>query len=252
MTVVIRGAGFEGAARLPQGAFAHAEGRETQAVGAASHAEGLGTYAGAGGAHAEGQGSSASASNSHAEGLNTSTTASYAHAEGGSSVASGTYSHAQGQWGRATVAASHVQGFMSASSSLLGQAGIYGLNTNTTSTSTTVLTANGSVLYNTANVLVVGTFVNMAFDVMITGRKYGTATASAAWRYSGLIARDSLSVRLVGTPTLLGSWADSTIGTVAISADTTNQCLQIAVTPNSPTQTQWQAVVYTNEMSLAA
>jgi hypothetical protein len=53
----------------------------------------------------------------------------------------------------------------------------------------------------------------------------------------------------VGTVTQVASWTDGTgVGTVAITADTTNNCLQVAVTPSVASAIPWFGVLTVNEM----
>jgi hypothetical protein len=268
VTLKLSPAELEAAGRKVGGAFGHAEGNGTSATGSASHAEGVQTVASGTGTHAEGESGQASGYAGHAEGVSTVASGGYSHAEGyfgqatatashvegGNGTAAGNYSHAGGWRAKADGHGSWARASGTLTSASRFQVAMYTLGVTTASTTANqVLTFDHSgtanVAAGTANVLVVPTFGNYLFELTLSVRLTGTATRSCGWVYKGLVARDSGSARIVGTVTQVTSWADgTTLGTVAITADTTNQALQVAVTPSVATSMPWFGVLTVNEL----
>ena len=93
----------EGNTTIASGSSSHAEGDSTTASGAYAHAEGVFTVAGGDfGAHAEGNGTTSIGESTHAEGSNTYSIGSSTHSECGSTIAAGHSAHAEG-WKTAAI-----------------------------------------------------------------------------------------------------------------------------------------------------
>jgi hypothetical protein len=266
MTLKVMGVEQETFAKAPAGFGGHAEGNGSLAAGLHSHAEGA---------------SNATASYTHSEGSGTAASGQYGHAEGYNSLASGIYSHCEGYTGTASGSATHCEGYSSVASANFTHAGgrlaradglgswarasgalssasryqvaVYTLGATTSSLSAATLTFDhtGSPQYsgNNQNVLVVPMYGNYLFDLTLSTRLPSTATRSCGWAYKGMIARDTGNVRIVGAVTQVATWADgAALGAVAVTADTTNQCLQIAVTATTTSPVPWFGVLTVNEM----
>lgn len=273
----------EGTSTTASAQAAHAEGTTTSAQGSGSHAEGSNTVASGPSSHAEGQGSQATTTAAHAEGVSTTASGLYSHAEGYGAVATGTYGHAEGNGANAAGPASHAEGQstyafgyyshaggINTTADALGawarsgitpglmsagraQAAMYDMGAVTTTATATTLTFDGSPTVNTSgnatNVLFIPLYATYLFNLYLCGRRSGTSLASAGWWQTGMVARDSGTARLVGAVTQTYSWADTAIGSLTITVNTTSNTLQVAVLPNSTVSTVWHATLQVNELT---
>lgn len=236
------------------GSASHAEGRKTNASGVASHAEGWETTASDNCTHAEGYRTSASGAFAHAEGLNTSASGAASHAEGSNTSASGVASHAQGIAARATRKAQVAQ-----SGDLINDAGdaqssVMTLMAYTSDATVCTMTVDGrTCVYSGTDTTVYTMAPGTAtmFELLIAAHNH-TADAAAGWKIKGLIARpqDPGDVRLVGDLNV-DHWRDATAATwsVAVTADTTNQCLKVAVTGQESKPIGWIARLTAAELA---
>ena len=81
----------------------------------------------------------------------------------------------------------------------------------------------------------------MTFDIIVNAFNTVSYYASS-WKITGTIMYNATTVVLVGTPTVTSIGTTSTsCGSVAVSADTTNMSLKLAVTPLSAGNTKWNA-----------
>lgn len=103
------GSHVEGRQNDAYGDYSHAEGRYTKA-NYASHAEGIGTHAKGMYAHSEGYYTKSYADRSHTEGWDAETHGLASHAEGYNTRANGDYSHAEGNHTEANGSNSHTEG----------------------------------------------------------------------------------------------------------------------------------------------
>lgn len=274
MPQIIMGAYYEGQATTVLALGAHAEGQRTRAPGLAAHAEGINSQAAGASSHAEGNGTyiSPNGDSAHVEGINTAASAPYGHAEGNTTTASGQSGHAEGYLSEANGVYSHAGGLQSyankigqwARSSLQpatinaqrAQCSIYTMGMQTTATSTVFLTLDGTTALNltgpTTNQLVIPLYSTYQFSLTLVTRRVGVATASQGWVYNGMIARDSGNARIVGTVTQTATWSDAALATVAITANTSSQYLQVAVTPATSTLMSFNGVLTVNELTVAS
>ena len=135
------------------------------------------------------------------------------------------------------------------------QSGLYVLNRFTTDATATALIVNGyttSAAASSSNQIVLPNNSAYAFHGTIVARqKASEGTASAAWKVEGLIRREGsagTTVLVNSATTVLDntpSWA------LALSADTTNGCLQITGTGAASTNIRWVATIHTSELEYA-
>lgn len=227
----------------------------TAASGINSHAEGANTTASGNYAHAEGSAAQASGASSHAEGASTKATGAYAHAEGSNTTAAANLSHAGGNYATADVMGAWTRSAVQPSAPFpngtRAQVGIYNMAVYTASTTSTMLTTDGSGTAVTtgaaANVLVIPLYANFLVQMSISVRRPGVATSSQGWLFSCLLGRDSGSARLVGAATQLATWSDATIGTINITAGT--NYLAVFVTAATAAPATWHCLMQVNEMA---
>ncbi len=231
------------------GLGSHVEGYQSRAIGNFAHAEGYNAYAIGKASHCEGWYASGAADYCHAEGWNCAARAAYSHAEGKYTIASAPYCHSggylshahlPGQWARAA-------GGQASGSSGVGtaQTTITHLFARTTNATAAVLKLNGSVF----GILPGQT---LSCIVNVVGRKEsGSVSDNASFIRQVLIYRGSSSPQIAGgmTPTIGSDLNPGSWGGVAITADTTNNALQIAVTGAASTNIRWTATVIASEVA---
>lgn len=245
----------EGDTATASGTSSHAEGSSTTAGGPYSHSEGYQCASQGNCGHAEGQGSFASGPYTHAEGINAGATAIASHAEGSNTSSGGGYSHAGGLYAKADALGSWARSAVQPStvSASRAQVAIYNMALVTANTTAATLTFDGQALNAVnpgGNVLIVPLYSNYLFNFTLTARRPVNTGWSQGWVFNGLIARDSGSARMVGTATQAVTWNDgSAAGTVAITANTTSNYLQIQVTAANTGATHWHGVLMVNEFS---
>ncbi len=135
------------------------------------------------------------------------------------------------------------------------QSGLYVLNRFTTDATATALIVNGdsaSTAPSSSNQIVLDNNSAYAFHGTIIAReKASEGTDCAAWKVEGLIRREgtAASVTLVNSAITVidntPSWA------LALSADTTNGCLQITCTGAAATNIRLVATIHTSEVEYA-
>lgn len=180
---------------------------------------------------------------------------------GQQNVASGSYSTASGQTNAASGYASSVPGGYSAAANKHGQlahaSGAFGVagdaqrsilqgRNATTDATPARLYLDGSALRFT-----IPASTTWAFHGLIacrqTGGASGTAGDSKAWQITGALKRDgSNNTALLGTPTITVLGADSNLGAdnatgavIAVTADDTNEALDLAVTGEASKNLRW-------------
>jgi|5_EtaG_2_1085323.scaffolds.fasta_scaffold00897_6 hypothetical protein len=131
------------------------------------------------------------------------------------------------------------------------QSGIYVLASNTTDATAEALTTDNSTA-GTSNQVVLPNNSAYAFSGTIVARqKASEGTASAAWKVEGLIRREGSA----GTTVLVNSATTVLDNTpswgMALSADTTNGCLKIAVNGAASTNVRFVGTITTSELIYA-
>jgi hypothetical protein len=268
----------EGQYTTATGKSAHAEGRNTNAAGYA-HAEGNETDATANGSHSEGTSSLASGIASHAEGDSTHASGTGSHAEGIYSRAIGDHSNASGRESVADVIAQFARSSGDRSIVSSGKGGtqfsLYHLGIRTTSSTPAVLKAGSSG----ANNLVLRASMTHAFRIMITARQdsgsAGSTGDSASWIFTGQIKRDAsndttltdlwflqtltlvdeavdiltyIASSVAETPTFFDAGAAA--WTIGVTANNTDESLEITATGETNKNILWSALVITTEAGL--
>lgn len=171
---------------------------------------------------------------------------------GKSNIANGWYSVALGNYARTN----GIQGKFAYSCDYINnggdaQTGMYVLNVSTTDATATALTTTGTSA-GSNNQLIVQNNSAYAFHGTIVAReKASEGTDCAAWKVEGLIRREAnagTTVLVNSATTVLNnasSWG------MALSADTTNGCLKIAVTGAASTNIRWVGTINTSELTYA-
>jgi hypothetical protein len=117
------------------------------------------------------------------------------------------------------------------------------------STATTDATDLKFFIDGTAIEAVIPTETTLAVEVLINARQDNGK--SGMGRYLAQIERTANSTRIVGSVVAMTAWqGDTELGTptIAITADDTNDCLKITVTPANTTATRWGAKVIAHEV----
>lgn len=135
------------------------------------------------------------------------------------------------------------------------QSGLYVLNRFTTDATATALIVNGynsSTAASSSNQIVLPNNSAYSFHGTIIAReKASEGTDCAAWKIEGLIRREGSA----GTTVLVNSATTVLDNTpswgLALSADTTNGCLQITGTGAASTNIRWVATIHTSEVTYA-
>lgn len=171
---------------------------------------------------------------------------------GKSSIANGWYSVALGNHARTN----GIQGKFAYSCDYINnggdaQTGMYVLHASTTDATATALTTTGTSA-GSNNQLIVQNNSAYAFHGTIVAReKASEGTDCAAWKVEGLIRREGSA----GTTVLVNSATTVLDNTpnwgMALSADTTNGCLKVAVTGAASTNIRWVGTIHTSELTYA-
>lgn len=221
-----------------------AQGKSTTASGDFSHAEGNGTTASGERSHAEGDGCTATNYAAHAEGSLSHATGQYSHAENGG-TASGDNSHAEGT-GTATGGYSHAGGQNSiadlqskiaysdgAFTAWTGNKGDgqFSILPCSTTTDHSVTTRNLTIVGGggSGSLLLVRANFTYAFTVEIAARQRD-GSAMAYFTRRGMIHNEAGTTSLSGSIQTIGTDINTPGWSIAITADDTNDALQVAVT----------------------
>lgn len=202
------------------------------------------------------------AGNSLALGYMTISSGYYTTAMGGFAKASGNYSTAVGYGSQALADYSvalgmclvYVKGKVGFGAGYYTNftcSGLYTLNISTTNASQATLTTTNSSA-SSDNQVIANNNTLVSFHGTINGRqKASEGTACAAWKVEGLLRREASA----GTTVLVNSAITVLDNTpnwgMALSADTSNGALKIAVTGASSTNIRWQATIHTSENGYA-
>ncbi len=218
---------------------AHAEGQQCVASDANTHAEGQQCTASAPQSHAEGELTAASGTAAHSEGINTIASGSAAHAEGSGTTASGDNSHSQGANALASVYSQHAASDGGFGTIGDGQYSTVSLSGVSSSGTPVILLIGGS------DRLTVRTNFTYGFTARITGRKT-TGAKHARYTCSGIISNEAGTTALVGAVSVVADDGSEGTWSVAVTADDTNDALQIAVTGEATVR--WLARVELEEV----
>jgi len=224
------------------GLYSHAEGFNTKASGEGSHAEGEYTEASSSHSHAEGYGCVASGYQAHAEGRGTVASGWCSHSEGEYTHASGKYSHAEGSGSKASLIYQHAKA--GGCFAVVGDAqhSTFVLRRETTDATPVMFCLDVDSDY-----LVLPASTTWVFHVFVVARS--DAGVSAGYEFRGVIKRDgSNNTSLVGsvTKTVLGE--DTSALDCNVSADDTNESLEILMTGKAATNIRWVATVHLTEV----
>lgn len=198
-----------------------AEGVATKASNYGSHSEGMGTISSGEYAHSEGYGTKASRAASHSEGSSTTASAEASHAEGTSTVASGYSSHAGGK----NATASRYTEWARSN----GARGQYGVM----SASAFSYNATPFILYldesSSKFTIPSNTAYKVKLECVVINYTNGDAIE---FEGKGLIKNLTGTTSLVGAFTMTSANGDAGLAGVSITvtADDTNDCLQIECT----------------------
>lgn len=162
--------------------------------------------------------------------------------------------YATGMWANSSIKgkwAHGAAGHLGTTTSGSQQSGHYVLISNTTDATAEALTTDNSTA-GTSNQIVLPDNSAYAFSGTIVARqKASEGTASAAWKVEGLIRREGSA----GTTVLVNSATTVLDNTpnwgMALSADTTNGCLKVAVTGAASTNIRWVSTITTSELIYA-
>lgn len=163
-------------------------------------------------------------------------------------------SYATGMWANSSIKgkwAHGAAGHLGTTTSGSQQSGHYVLISNTTDATAEALTTDNSTA-GTSNQIVLPNNSAYAFSGTIVAReKASEGTDCAAWKVEGLIRREGSA----GTTVLVNS-ATTVINNasswgMALTADTTNGCLKIAVTGAASTNIRWVGTITTSELIYA-
>ena len=221
------------------GASSHAEGSFTTASGASSHAEGNNTISSGLYAHAEGTVSVASGNISHAEGSTTTASGSASHSEGTLTVASNSFTHAEGYYSLSSHYSEHAHASGRFSTNGDCQTGRVQARIATSSTDAAILYLDG-----TSQIFSLLDGDGYTCRITFFGKQADGSIGDAVYQVK--IKREGTTTSLSGTVRTILAWeGDTNLGTptIAITADDTNEALQIAVTPANATATRWTASV---------
>ena len=208
----------EGQGTVASGTCAHAEGGGSTASGNSAHAEGANTIASEFAAHAEGNGTNASGGFSHAEGLNTTASGQNSHAEGVSTIAEGYASHARG------VLAHAARNYEYAESSDGANGQVSRL---TAKTLTSSMQNNEALLIGGSSQMPVTSDCVSDARVRVVATDGGTKAAS--WAVDALVDNSAGITRLVGTPTVVQLFADSSVSDWTVVVDVIDNFLNVRV-----------------------
>ncbi len=91
----------------------------------------------------------------------------------------------------------------------------------------------------------------MTFTILVAARRTDTTGGGSGYRFDGVIRKDTTagSTTFVGTPSKSILGETNTAWNVALSADTTNGSLKIAVTGEAAKTIRWVATVMTSEVT---
>lgn len=246
------------------GDYSFAVGNSNAATGTSSTAWGNTSTASAIGATAGGYGSSASNTGAFAVGESANASGAWAAALGKSTVASGNYSFAVGGATTADAAYSVASGNWSWTRGIIGaraHAGNVFINAGDTqeisvilcgattdATPKTLTVDNGAA--GTANQLT----LQSSSSLTVTGRvvaRCNTTSDTASWTFVASIKRNSSNVAAMVascTPTLVAADSGASAWTLAVSADTTNNALQVVFTGAASTNIRVTCVMNAAEI----
>jgi hypothetical protein len=243
--------GINGTARgsgcVATGINAHAEGASCTASGESSHAEGSGCTASEQYCHAEGINTLASTQAAHAEGISTRATGLRSHAEGSESVSAATHSHAEGDNSKARLWGQHA-----AASGKFAQVGDaqfsrYNVRNATSDATPAILYLDGA-----GATLRVTMVAKSSWHFTAKVAAYNDTDALAgAWEIRGCIRRDGANgTAIVGTNTT-ETYTEGGMSAcvVTVTADDTNEALQVNVTGIAAKSIRWHAAILTSEVS---
>ena len=209
----------------------------------------IGPQASAGSDKAIALGNTASAGNTEAIAIGDTATAS-----GSKSVALGVFARADTSYGMALGHYSRArrvgqQAFASGYFANQGdaQTGTYVLRGLTVDSSSTVVLTTNAGAASGSNQVVLETGAAMAFKVLIIGRQDSGGTDSYMFEYTGTVRNDSGTISVSSNQNT--NFYSSSIPTVTIAADSTNNALGISVTGRNSTNIRWVATVFTSEVS---
>jgi hypothetical protein len=227
------------------GVGSHAQGYYTVAIGNYSHSEGSYTTASGHYSHAQGANTIASGQNSHAQGSSSTASGACSHAEGSSNTASGHYSHAGGSGNTARFFGQVTYGAANDDS----QYSRIDLHKRTSDATPTILLLGNDGVSNRKLTILSG--YSMAGTVNILGIQATTGVVAAHYIRKFAIKNVGGTTSLIGTITALGTDYESEAGLdVAITANDTDDSLDITVTGKSATDIRWAAVVDAVEVKL--
>jgi len=185
-----------------------------------------------------GQATTASADRSIAIGVNT--------------TASGSYSQAYGYSGKAETTGKIVfSGRGDFSNVGAYQQGLFILRSQTTDATAEALTVDDSTASATNQINLPNNSAYAFSGTIVARQQAADGTACAAWKVEGLIRREANA----GTTVLVNSATTVLDNTpnwgMALSADTTNGCLKVAVTGAASTNIRWAGTITTSEVTYA-
>lgn len=248
---VASGAGShaEGTGGYASGNYSHKEGGNGTASGDYSHCEGVGTTASGNQSHAEGLITTASGLNSHSEGNGSQATATCSHAEGSYTTAGGNNSHAMGSYSNARLQNQFAQASGSISESGDAQFTRVVAYKQTINNTPTTLNIGGSALVTIA--------LDTIYAAMIRVVALGDSGSSAEFTRKCLIHNNAGTTALVGSVQTIGTDIGSNGGVppvgweVTITANNTNDTLQINVTGQTSVTINWVCSVELLETIIA-
>ena len=228
----------------------------TVAGGWKNTASGLGSFIGGGGTYdgVNGSGNTASGAASFVGGGFSNTTSNFASMVigGNGNTSSGNYSCVTGVngWSRAIN-----NNFVIASNAISvggdSQTAILVLRNQTTNATATVLTSDGGAAITNNQVIMPNNSAYYFRGEVVSGVTGGGNTKG--WYIEGVIKRgaNAASTALVGTPTVMSSYADvgAATWTIAVTADTTNGGLAVTFTGQASTTIRTVAQIRTTEMT---
>lgn len=161
-------------------------------------------------------------------------------------VSSGSYNSSSGAYGNARTSYEACLGFGQFTSGAYNQERKWGYGLTTAATDAT------DMLYFTAGTAIQGVIpaeATIAAEILLQGRQDNGK--SGMMRVLAQIERTANATRIVGSVVTMTAWqGDAELGTptLAVTADDTNDCLKLTITPANNTSTRWGAKVILHEI----
>jgi len=168
---------------------------------------------------------------------------------GFANITTGNYSLALGAYSRTTVQGKYAYASGAFGAAGDGQAGSFVLRAQTSSTTPSVLTTDGSNAPGTLNQVVLSNNCAHAFTGLVVARQQTAAgTQSAAWKLEGLIRRETTAASTSLVASTVTEISNAPGWTLALSVDTVNGGFTLTATGGTGLNVRWVAIIDTSEV----